>query len=205
MDRADMAMIRSVSPDYLRVASYFADPTRMDVIAALRSLVRSMHLVSVMTTASTPAVRVQDVMTDRVYKVLPDTTTEDAWNIMRMRRIHHLAVTQAGRVVGVLSAHDFAEVKGARARELHTVADLMTPHVVTVSPTTPIRRAANVIRDYSIGCLIVVTGRRIVGIVTAADLLDSLGHLEEHPAPPYRPPTIKHRVPHKKRHSPPSA
>ena len=36
--------------------------------------------------------RVQDVMTDEVYKVSPDTTAEDAWNLMRMRRIHHLVV-----------------------------------------------------------------------------------------------------------------
>ena len=56
--------------------------------------------------------RVQDVMTDQVYKVSPDTTAEDAWNLMGMRRIHHLVVTQAGRIVGLLSARDFAGVKG---------------------------------------------------------------------------------------------
>jgi CBS domain-containing protein len=116
--------------------------------------------------------RVQDVMTDQVYTVSPDTTAEDAWNVMRMRRIHHLVVAQAGRIVGILSAHDFGGSKGARARELCTVADLMTRRVVTVSPTTPIGRAANVMREHSIGCLAVVKGRRIVGIVTDADLLE---------------------------------
>ena len=30
--------------------------------------------------------RAQDVMTDQVYKVTPDTTAEDAWNLMRIRR-----------------------------------------------------------------------------------------------------------------------
>ena len=54
--------------------------------------------------------RVQDVMTDQVYRVTPDTTAEDAWNLMRIRRIHHLVVTQAGRIVGLLSARDFGEV-----------------------------------------------------------------------------------------------
>jgi signal-transduction protein with cAMP-binding, CBS, and nucleotidyltransferase domain len=119
--------------------------------------------------------RVQDVMTDQVYKVSPDTTAEDAWNVMRMRRIHHLMVTEAGRIVGLLSARDFGGVKGARARELYTVADLMTTDVATITPKTPIRTAANVLRGHSIDCLIVVTGGRLVGIVTVADLLEQMG------------------------------
>ena len=144
--------------------------------------------------------RVQDVMTEAVYKVSSDTAAEDAWNLMRMRRIHHLVVTRAGRIVGLLSARDFGEIKGPRARELHTVADLMTPHVVTVSPTTTIRKAANVMRGHSIGCLVVVTGGRIVGIVTVADLLELMGRGHDLPAPTGRRRLIHHRVPHEKHH-----
>ena len=144
--------------------------------------------------------RVQDVMTDQVCKVTPDTTADDAWNLMRMRRIHHLVVTQAGRLVGLLSARDFGGVKGGRERERHTVADLMTPHVVTITPKTPIRTAANVLRGDSIGCLVVVAGGRIVGIVTVADLLDQMGRGLDRPISHPQRRTIHHRVPHKKRH-----
>jgi acetoin utilization protein AcuB len=123
-----------------------------------------------MTRSSTT--RVRDVMTDHVYQVSPDTTADIAWEVMRMRRIHHLAVTQDRRVVGVLSARDFGGIKGRRARESRTVADLMTLTVVTASPATSLRRAANIMRGYGIGCLVVVEEGRLVGIVTAADLLD---------------------------------
>jgi CBS domain-containing protein len=116
--------------------------------------------------------RVQDVMTEQVYKVSPETTAEAAWNIMSMRRIHHLVVTQDGHVVGLLSARDFDHVKTRSARERTTVADLMTPKVVTASPATSIRRAANMLRGRATDCLVVNEGGRIVGIVTAADLLD---------------------------------
>lgn len=116
--------------------------------------------------------RVRDVMTDQVYKVSPDTTAEIAWNIMKMRRIHHLVVTENARIIGILSARDFGGIKGARARKLHTVGDLMTRPVVTASPATPIRMAANSMRGRAIGCLVVVQAGRVVGIVTAADLLD---------------------------------
>jgi CBS domain-containing protein len=148
--------------------------------------------------------RVQNVMTDKVYTVSPGTEAEIAWNLMRMRRIHHLVVTQAGRIVGLLSSRDMPEVKGGRIRDAQTVADLMTRRVLTVPPTTLVRRAASVMRGHSIGCLVVVRAGRIVGIVTAADLLELMGRGVDRPVAPVRP-TIHHRVPHKKRHGAVSA
>ena len=47
--------------------------------------------------------RVQDVMTKGVKTIAPTAAAEDAWNVMRLNRIHHLVVTKANRVVGVLS------------------------------------------------------------------------------------------------------
>ena len=76
----------------------------------------------------------------------------------------------------------------------------MTRQVVTVPPTTPIRRAANVMRDHAIGCLVVVKGGRIVGIVTVADLLDLMGRGLDRPVSTPLRRAIHHRVPHKKQH-----
>jgi CBS domain-containing protein len=114
--------------------------------------------------------RLQDVTTDQVIEISPDTSAEIAWDIMRRRRIHHLLVTHEGRIVGILSARDFGGIKGARARELHTVGDLMTRDVVTVSITTSIRRAADIMRSRGIRCLVVLKAGRVAGIVTDADL-----------------------------------
>jgi acetoin utilization protein AcuB len=127
--------------------------------------------------------RLQDVMTDQVYKVSPDTTAETAWAIMSMRRIHHLVVTEDGRVVGLLSARDFGRIKGRRARERRTVGALMSLDVVTASPATTVRLAANIMRGRAIGCLVVVAGGRVVGIVTAADLLDLIDRDSGGPVP----------------------
>ena len=81
----------------------------------------------------------------------------------------------------------------------------MTRQVVTVSPTTPIRRAANVMRDHAIGCLVVVKVGRIVGIVTVADLLELMGRGLDRPVSTSLRRTIHHRVPHKMRHRAASA
>jgi CBS domain-containing protein len=116
--------------------------------------------------------RVQDVMTEGVKTIAPAAAAEDAWNAMRLNRIHHLVVTKGERVVGVLSDRDAGGRRGASVRANSTVADLMTAPAVTVDPTMTVRQAANVMRGRSIGCLVVVESGHAIGIVTVSDLLD---------------------------------
>jgi hypothetical protein len=51
---------------------------------------------------------------------------------MRMKRIHHLVVTDGRRIIGLLSERDAGGPQGAPIRENRTVGDLMTERVVTV-------------------------------------------------------------------------
>src|SRR5688500_1531776 len=95
-------------------------------------------------------------MTKGVKTIAPTAAAEEAWNAMRLNRIHHLVVTTANRVVGVLSDRDAGGRRGGAVRENTTVAELMNAPAVTVEPTTTVRQAANVMRGRSIGCLVVV-------------------------------------------------
>ena len=144
--------------------------------------------------------RVQDVMTEGVHTVSPAIPAEDAWNLMRTKRVRHLVVTDGRRVAGILSDRDVGGRKGPAVRRNRTVAELMTAHVVTIPPATPLRKAANLMRGRSIGCLVVTERERIVGIVTVADLLELLGRGLERPVESARRWTLKHRAPHRKRH-----
>lgn len=144
--------------------------------------------------------RVQDVMTEGVYTVSAAAPAEDAWNLMSAKRVRHLVVTDGGRVAGILSDRDAGGRQGASVRRNRTVAELMTRHVVTVPPTTPLRKAANLMRGRSIGCLVVTEGGRLVGIVTVADLLELVGRGVERPVASTTRWTLKHHTPHRKRH-----
>jgi acetoin utilization protein AcuB len=144
--------------------------------------------------------RVQDLMTKDVQSVSPGTPADEAWNLMRTNRIHHLVVTEGRRVVGVLSDRDAGGLRGLAVRRNRTVAELMSGHVVTIPPTTPIRKAANLMRGRTIGCLVVTSGTRIVGIVTVSDLLQLLGQGADRAAVTTARWTLKHRAPHRKRH-----
>ena len=142
--------------------------------------------------------RVQDVMTDNVKTVASAVPAEDAWNIMRTEGIHHLVVVDGVRVVGLLSARDAGGSRGAWQRRNRTVGDLMVSPVVTVEPSTTIRKAANLMRGRSIGCVVVAKGRRISGILTVTDLLALLGDGVERPVARTTRRTLSHRIPHRK-------
>ena len=142
--------------------------------------------------------RVQDVMTEDVETIAPTSSAEDAWELMRRHDIHHVVVTRESRVVGLLSHRDAGGKQGALVRRGRTVAELMTSPVVTVEPTATVRKAANLMRGHSIGCVVVAARGRVVGIVTVADLLDLLGRGVERPAAGTRA-TLGHRTPHRKR------
>jgi CBS domain-containing protein len=56
-------------------------------------------------------------------------------------------------------------------------------------------------RSHSVGCLPIVDGSKLVGIITTADLLDVVGGAADRPATKTRP-GLSHRVPHRKQHTP---
>jgi acetoin utilization protein AcuB len=142
--------------------------------------------------------RLQDVMTTPVMTTTPDTSAQEAWEVLRAQRIQHLVVTENRRTVGVISAKDLGGRLGGRTREAATVADLMVPSAVTAPPDLHVRDAANLMRGRSIGCLPVVEGTKLVGIVTVSDLLGVLGRGAFRPVVRGKRWTLKHRGPRRR-------
>ena len=141
--------------------------------------------------------RLDEVMTKGVRTVSPAAPAADAWELMRQGGVRHLVVTDGKNVVGVLSDRDAGSRGGAAVRAGRTVADLMTRHTATMSPTQTVRQAANLMRGRTIGCVPIVDRGRLVGIVTVSDLLEAIGRGIDRPAKPTRP-SATHRVPHRK-------
>lgn len=141
--------------------------------------------------------RVAEVMTKGVQTVSPSTSAVEAWELMRRKGIRHLVVKADSGVMGVLSERDVVGRGGASVRARSTVAELMTTRVVTVGPTATIRKIANLMRGRTIGCVPVIDGKRLVGIVTVSDLLDLLGRGIERRARPERH-ALHYRAPHRK-------
>jgi CBS domain-containing protein len=119
--------------------------------------------------------QIKDIMTTNVISVRPDVPADDAWRDMRNARVHHLVVIDEHRIAGILSDRDLGGEHGALVRAGKRVADLMTPYALVVAPEMPVRDAANLMRGNTLGCLPVVDGKALIGIVTISDLLELIG------------------------------
>lgn len=125
--------------------------------------------------------RLQEIMNTEVVTVGPDETAGVAWSRMQRRGIRHLVVTDGARLLGVLSERDLGGRQGGALRRGRIVRDLMTAQVTSAKPVTTLRQAANLMRGRLIGALPVLEDGRVVGIVTATDVLEELGRGSSRP------------------------
>jgi CBS domain-containing protein len=110
--------------------------------------------------------RVSDTMTRDPVTVTPNDTLEHARTLMRLGRIRHLPVVDAGVLKGLISQRD---VLYARASK---VAEVMVREPLTTVPSHPLRKAARLMFQKKIGCLPVVSADgRLLGIITEADFV----------------------------------
>jgi len=128
--------------------------------------------------------QVKDSMTRNAVVVSPETTAAEALALCRERRIRHLPVLEDGRLVGIVSDRDLrsatpalGDLNRAAALKEIRVSDVMARDVTTARPDDPIEVAANCMREAKIGCLPVVADDRLVGILTASDVMKALVYL----------------------------
>lgn len=121
---------------------------------------------------------VRDSMTRQVVAVGPETTAAEALALCREYGIRHLPVLDGGRLVGLISDRDLrsatpalGDPSRAEAFQRIRVGDEMAREVTTARPEEPIEYAAAAMYEKKIGCLPVVEGDELVGIVTSSDVM----------------------------------
>lgn len=127
--------------------------------------------------------QVRDLMTEGVFVVNVDDDLETVTNLMDDRNIRHAPVVDgAGNLVGLVTQRDLLRTglqgqgqlppEAERQARLHVcVGEIMNPDVVTARPDEDIRDAARIMLENKFGCLPVIDGRRLVGIVTESDFV----------------------------------
>ena len=122
--------------------------------------------------------RVRDVMTPDPFTLGRNDRLSIADDLMSQQRIRHIPVLDDdGHLAGIISQRDLfrgallrALGYGSRAEQmmLQTVAikEAMTDEVVTTTPDTPLSDAAREMVERGVGCLPVIAGGQLVGIIT---------------------------------------
>lgn len=134
--------------------------------------------------------RVADIMTANPVTVIPTNSIGTAIALMRAGGFRRLPVVENGRLVGIVTEHDLRLASNAPTvmREQWydnyilqhiPVGNCMTRNPITIEADRPVSEAVRIMRDHKIGGLPVVEEDRLVGIITATDLLDYLLDLLE--------------------------
>ena len=130
---------------------------------------------------------VKNIMRKDPVTIAPEASFYEARDLIHEKGVRHLPVIDKHkRITGLITDRDIREAGPSNAtmlsvQELHyllgklKVSAFMTPgdKLITVTPTTMIEKAAQLMHDNKIGCLPVLDGKELVGIITEADILES--------------------------------
>ncbi len=144
--------------------------------------------------------KVRDIMSTDVKTIDPDSSVEEAAEILSNNNISGLPVVEGENLLGIVSESDLI----VKDKKLHfpdyinviggiiylesykkfkedfkkfvavKVEDLMTKKVVTVSPEDSVEDAATIMSDEDVNRLPVVEDNELVGIITRGDIVRDL-------------------------------
>ena len=144
-----------------------------------------------------------DVMVSAVITVQPDASIQEVADLLLRNRISAVPVVGTdGKLLGIVSEGDLLnrpetqtthrrswwieaiasnETLAANYVKSHSrkAADVMTRHVITASPDTPVAEVAALLESNGIKRVPIMKGNKIVGIVSRANLLQGLASLRE--------------------------
>ena len=129
-------------------------------------------------------VKVEEFMSTDLFTVQKDDLIEIVAEIMDWRRIRYMPVEDnKGELVGLISSRmllrHFARRNDLLGDAPVSVKDIMIEKPVTVTPDTGILDAMHKMQANRIGCLPVVKGKDLVGIITEMDFLRITSRLME--------------------------
>lgn len=130
-------------------------------------------------------VSVSTIMTKNVVKLnLSDDLTK-AEMLFKKHHIRHIPVVYSNKIVGMLSYTDLLRISFADAIDdeddvdttvynMFTVEQVMAKKIVSISPETTIKEAAEILAKKEFHALPVCEGELLVGIITTTDLIKYL-------------------------------
>ena len=128
---------------------------------------------------------VEDIMTVHTRTVTADQSLSDVREIFETEGFRHLPVMGLEGLIGMITHTDLMRVTyGAHIAEADfevndlilestTVEESMSKDLKTVETGSDLKEAARIMRKYKIGCVPVVDGGSLRGLVTTTDILSA--------------------------------
>ena len=127
---------------------------------------------------------VDEFMETDLFTVQQDDLIELVAELMDWRKVRYMPVEDSkGRLVGLVTSRlmlrYYAQRSKLNSKKATCVKDIMVKKPFTIGPKATIVQAMSVMRENRIGCLPVVQGEELIGIITEMDFLRISGRLIE--------------------------
>ena len=140
---------------------------------------------------------VRDIMTTDLTTLRDDEVLLDATLILARGGFRHIPILNGKQLVGIITDKDVKHYTPSilsgipadeynRLMETTPLSKIMSRDPITIEPGKTVYEAAQILYDHRIGCLPVVEGGELKGIITSTDMLNLLLKLlkEKGLAPP---------------------
>ena len=112
-------------------------------------------------------------MNTELMTLRSDDSLWDAVNLMNEKKIRHIPIMASNKMQGLITQRDVLKFMYKTEDEQKTIllADIMVAQVISVDEDASIRKAALFLQKHKLGCLPVMNGEKLVGIVTDTDFV----------------------------------
>ena len=127
--------------------------------------------------------KVKDVMTKNVFVLYSNETLDIVRSLMEIKHVRHVPIVDnKGKFLGLVTHRDLLSMTVSRLAGIDEnvqddidrhipISKVMQKKIITVDPDMDIRKAIALLLRNKVGCLPVVSKKKLVGIVTEADFL----------------------------------
>jgi CBS domain-containing protein len=108
------------------------------------------------------------------WSIAPDATVFEAIQLMADKNVGAVLVTENGKLVGIISERDYTRkvVLKGKASKTTAVREILSSHVIHVSPSQTVEECLHLMTDHHIRHLPVLDGDKIMGVISIGDLVN---------------------------------
>jgi CBS domain-containing protein len=113
-------------------------------------------------------------MSSPVVSCGPEMTVFEAVKIFKKKKIGDIVVLKEEKLVGIMTEQDIVIRVIAEGKDYRTttVGEVMTSSVYAISPEASLLDVSKVMNKHKLRHAIVIENEKVIGIITARDLID---------------------------------